>query len=150
VVGLGYHAFVLAEIPGLIEGAHRGQGLGHHFLRHIERTKVLIHLLDGSADNLPSHLNGINRELMLFHPDLGQKSQLIAVNKIDLPSVRARIRELKGELEGAGAPLCFISAATGEGLAELMATTVALLQRSQPQVLAEESQFKVFRLKAVK
>ena len=150
VVESGYHAFVLAEIPGLIEGAHLGRGLGHHFLRHIERTKVLIHLLDGSADNPRSHIEGINRELMLFNPALGQKPQLIAVNKIDLPSVRARIPELKGELEGVGSPLCFISAATGEGLAELMATTMSLLKRSQPQAQAEETQFKVFRPKPVK
>jgi GTP-binding protein len=150
VVELGYQAFVLAEIPGLIEGAHRGLGLGYHFLRHIERTKVLIHLLDGGADNPLSHIDGINKELMLFNPALGRKPQLIAVNKIDLPSVRARIPELREELEGMGFPFCFISAATGEGLAGLMATTVALLQRSQPQAQAEETQFKIFRPKPVR
>jgi GTP-binding protein len=149
VVELGYRDFVLAEVPGLIAGAHRGRGLGHQFLRHIERTKVLIHLLDGSAEDPLFNLNRTNEELVLFNPALGEKPQLIAINKIDLPSVRARISELKRTFAGIEAPLYFISAATGEGVAELMAKTAEALARPLPPV-KEEAEFKAFRPKAVR
>ncbi len=150
VVELGYRAFVLAEIPGLIEGAHHGRGLGHDFLRHIERTRVLIHLLDGSAEHPLSDLNKTNEELRLFNPALGEKPQLVAINKIDLPSVRTRLPELGRMLRGIEPPVYFISAATGEGIAELMNKTAELLQLSLPQPEAEAAEFKVFRPKPVK
>jgi GTP-binding protein len=150
VVELGYRAFVLAEIPGLIEGAHQGRGLGHDFLRHIERTRVLIHLLDGSAEHPLSDLNKTNEELRLFNPALGEKPQLVAINKIDLPSVRTRLPELRRTLRGIEPPVYFISAATGEGIAELMNKTAELLQLSLPQPEAEAAEFKVFRPKPVK
>jgi GTP-binding protein len=150
VVELGYRSFVLAEIPGLIEGAHQGRGLGHDFLRHIERTRVLIHLLDGSAEHPLSHLDKTNEELRLFNPALGEKLQLVAVNKIDLPSVRTRLPELRRMLGGIEPPVYFISAATGEGIAELMNKTAELLQQGLPQPEAEAAEFKVFRPKPVK
>jgi GTP-binding protein len=150
VVELGYRSFVLAEIPGLIEGAHQGRGLGHDFLRHIERTRVLIHLLDGSAEHPLSDLNKTNEELRLFNPALGEKPQLVAVNKIDLPSVRARLPELRRMLREVESPVYFISAATGEGIAELMNKTAELLQQGLPPTEAEAAEFKVFRPKPVK
>ena len=81
---------VLADIPGLIEGAHRGIGLGHDFLRHIQRTRVLIHLLDGMAPDPLLDFAQINSELALFDPNLAAKPQIVVLNKIDLPDVQAR------------------------------------------------------------
>jgi GTP-binding protein len=127
VVDVGYNSFVLAEIPGLIEGAHLGLGLGHDFLRHAERTRVLIHLLDGSSANPRADMNQINEELALFNPVLASKTQLVAINKIDLPDVLERIPELEKELGNGEAPLFFISAATTEGVSQLMAKACEML-----------------------
>lgn len=127
VVAVGQRSFVLAEIPGLIEGAHLGLGLGHDFLRHAERTRVLIHLLDGSSASPISDMKQVNSELALFNPVLAAKVQLVVVNKIDLPEVRARIPELKKELAQSEAPLFFISAATTEGVPQLMGKACEML-----------------------
>ncbi|GAI76892.1 unnamed protein product, partial [marine sediment metagenome] len=80
--------FVLAEIPGLINGAHLGRGLGHDFLRHIMRTKILIHLIDGSSVSPGENMMRLNAELSLFDSALAQKPQLVVINKIDLPQVQ--------------------------------------------------------------
>jgi GTP-binding protein len=90
---------VLADIPGLIEGAHQGIGLGDAFLRHIQRTRVLIHLLDGLAEDPVLDFAQINSELALFDPDLARKPQVVAFNKIDLPEVQARWPEVASELK---------------------------------------------------
>lgn len=148
VVELGYHSFVLADIPGLIEGAHAGRGLGYEFLRHIERTRVLIHLLDGNAVDPASDLEEIARELQLFNPELLKKPQLVVVNKIDLPSVRERLPQLKEGLDRQDRPLFFISALTGEGIPELLARVSNLLSQAQEQSKQPEKpvrEFKVFR-----
>jgi GTP-binding protein len=126
VVDVGHNSFVLAEIPGLIEGAHRGLGLGHDFLRHAERTRVLIHLLDGSSANPRADMDQINKELAMFNPVLASKRQLVAVNKIDLPEVLERIPELQKELGNGEAPF-FISAATTEGVSQLMTKACEML-----------------------
>ena len=97
------NSLVLADIPGLIEGAHMGVGLGHSFLRHIQRTKVLIHLLDGLAENPLLDYAQINSELALFDPELGKKPQIVAFNKIDLPEVRTRWVEVEEQLLAKGA-----------------------------------------------
>jgi len=94
VVEVGRDNFVLAEIPGLIDGAHLGRGLGHDFLRHILRTKILIHLIDGSSASPVEDMIQVNTELSLFDSSLKQKPQLLAVNKIDLPQVRTRLTGL--------------------------------------------------------
>lgn len=127
VVDVGNRSFVLAEIPGLIEGAHRGLGLGHDFLRHAERTKVLIHLLDGSSKSLLSDMKNVNQELALFNPILSQKAQIVAVNKIDLPEVESRIPALNRELGSVEAPVFFVSAATRRGVPQLMAKALEML-----------------------
>jgi GTP-binding protein len=128
VVEVGQLSFVLAEIPGLIDGAHLGRGLGHDFLRHIMRTRVLIHLVDGSSPSPVDDMIRVNTELGLFDSSLGQKPQLVAVNKIDLPQVGAHRAELREGFNSVGTKVLFVSAVTGEGTAELMAEAMRLLQ----------------------
>ena len=124
VVGYGEgKSFVVADIPGLIEGAHEGQGLGDKFLRHVTRTSLLIHLLDGSkiAEQDPlSEWRTINRELELFDPELIEKPQFVVANKMDLPETREKVTLLQKELPKRFQPLCTISAATGEGIKTLV------------------------------
>ena len=128
VVAVGRENFVLAEIPGLIDGAHLGRGLGHDFLRHILRTKILIHLIDGSAASPVEDMIQVNAELSLFDSSLKQKPQLLAVNKIDLPQVETRLAGLKDAFAAVGTAAIFVSAVTGEGVNELMTETVKLLK----------------------
>jgi GTP-binding protein len=90
---------VIADIPGLIEGAHLGIGLGHDFLRHIQRTRVIIHLLDGLSENPLLDFAQINSELALFDPRLAEKPQIVAVNKMDLPEVQRRWTGLESDLK---------------------------------------------------
>jgi GTP-binding protein len=136
--------FVLADIPGLIEGASEGKGLGHEFLRHIERTRVLIHLLDGlSADPL-ADFAAINRELATFGHGLDQKPQLVALNKMDDPSVRARWPEIQAALEAQGYPAMAISALAREGTRELLYRAAHMLAELPEEVPARE--LPVFRL----
>ena len=128
MVEVGQQSFVLAEIPGLIDGAHLGRGLGHDFLRHIVRTRVLIHLIDGSSSSPVEDMAQVNAELSLFDSALAQKPQLVVVNKIDLPQVKARLAEIRENFAAAGSKALFVSAATGEGVPELMAETMKILQ----------------------
>lgn len=127
VVALGWRTMVLADIPGLIEGAHRGKGLGHDFLRHVERTRLLVHLVDGTSPHPARDVRQVNRELALFNDELGRKPQMVAVNKIDLPEVRTRIPRLRAWLVRRQ-PLLFISAATGEGVGDLMKAAAQYLE----------------------
>jgi GTP-binding protein len=116
-------AFVMADIPGLIAGAHKGTGLGSRFLRHVERTRLLVHILDISADpqgDLWRHYEEVNEELGLFHPSLLEKPQLVVLNKTDLPAVRERIRSIKDAFQQKGVELYSISALTGEGVDEMI------------------------------
>ena len=146
VVEVDQRSFVLAEIPGLIDGAHLGRGLGHDFLRHIVRTKILIHLVDGSSASPVESMIRTNAELSLFDSALARKPQLIVVNKIDLPQVQTRLAEIKGAFGSAGTTLLFVSAATGEGVAELMAETMKVLQSVTVEGEArEKTPTKVFR-----
>ncbi len=128
VVEVGPRSFVLAEIPGLIEDAHLGRGLGHDFLRHVERTRVLIHLVDGSSASPAADMAQVNTELGLFDSALGKKPQLVAVNKIDLPQVEARLAEITASFKDVGTHVFFVSAASGRGLPELMDEAMKLLQ----------------------
>ncbi len=146
MVEIGQRSFVLAEIPGLIDGAHLGRGLGHDFLRHIMRTKILIHLIDGSSASPVENMIQVNAELSLFDSALAQKPQLIVVNKIDLPQVQARLGEIKDAFSGAGATPLFVSAATGEGVAGLMTETMEVLQSVTVEGgISEKIPMKVFR-----
>lgn len=110
---------VVADIPGLIEGAHRGGGLGHKFLRHVSRTSLLIHLLDASKTVPERPLAdwvAVNRELELYDAALTEKPQIAVANKIDLPEARAHVPLLKESFARISVPFCAVSAATGEGL----------------------------------
>ena len=116
-------SFVMADIPGLIAGAHQGAGLGSRFLRHIERTSLLVHLVDVSVDPegdpwLP--YKEINEELGRFHPSLAEKPQMAVLNKIDLPLVRERIPQIRDAFHRKGVDLFAISAWTGEGVDDLV------------------------------
>jgi GTP-binding protein len=111
---------VLADIPGLIEGAHAGAGLGDRFLRHIERTRLLIHLLDGSEQNPIAAFDAINHELAAFNPRLAAKPQLVGFNKMDLPDAQKNFARMQKSLGERGFEVFPISAATGEGVRELL------------------------------
>lgn len=131
VVSYGDHrSFVVADIPGLIEGAHAGQGLGHKFLRHVMRTRVLIHLLDASKLSKEDPLEdwqAVNRELQLFDLELMEKPQIVVANKIDIPEARANADLLARKLPRKCEPLHLISAVTGEGVQPLVQRIGALL-----------------------
>ncbi|MDI3256567.1 MAG: GTPase ObgE [Kyrpidia sp.] len=146
-VGEG-RSFVLADLPGLIEGAHLGQGLGHQFLRHIERTRVIVHVVDmaGPEGRDPyDDWKQINEELRLYDPRLLERPQVIAANKMDLPKAEERLetfRERVGDV-----PVFPISAATGKGVRELMFAVADMLDR-QPasESLEDAPRGPVFRL----
>jgi len=126
--------FIVADIPGLIEGAHRGSGLGTTFLRHIERTCVLIHLIDGSDFTPRNPLKAfkiINNELKLYNPSLTDKPQVIAINKMDLPESQDHYPKLKEYIEGLHLKIFPISAATGRGVKSLIAHVVRMLSQSK-------------------
>jgi GTP-binding protein len=143
-----HRSFVLAEIPGLIAGASLGRGLGHDFLRHVVRTKILIHMLDGESVSPVDDMIKVNNELNIFDSALAQKQQLVVVNKIDLPKVQARIAGLRDAFSQAGIIIHFVSAVTGEGVAELMAKTLAMLgQVTVQEELGKRAPGKVFRPK---
>lgn len=112
--------FVMADLPGLIEGAHQGHGLGLEFLRHARRTRILLHLVDGSLSDPEEAYHAINRELRLYDESLAKKRQIVAVNKIDLSPVREKAVGLVKAFRSRGSPAFAISAATGEGVPELM------------------------------
>jgi GTP-binding protein len=119
-------SFVVADIPGLIEGAHTGVGLGHQFLRHVERARLLLYLLDVSPFATAPPLEAfetLRRELELYKPDLAQKPALVALNKIDTlaPDERAAVDAVRGAIEAQGYEVFPISAYTGEGLEPLLA-----------------------------
>jgi GTP-binding protein len=111
---------VLADIPGLIEGAHQGVGLGFSFLRHIQRTKVLIHMLDGLSEDPLSDFSQINSEMALFDEKIKDKPQIVAFNKMDLPSVQARWLDIKQAIKKLGYEVLPISAVTHENIDQLM------------------------------
>jgi GTP-binding protein len=130
--------FVLADIPGLIEGASEGKGLGHEFLRHIERTRVLIHLLDGlSADPL-ADFTAINRELEAFGHGLAKKPQLVVLNKLDEPQVHERWPQIEKSLKSRGLEPMAISALTREGTQELLYRAAQVLVELPEEPVARD------------
>ena len=128
VVTVDDDSFVLADIPGLIEGAHQGIGLGHKFLRHVERTRVLIHVLDGLSEDPMGDYEQIRQELSLFDPELGDKAEIVVLNKIDLPDVQAHLPQWQDAFSSLGLELLPISAATGEGVKQVIRKTASLLK----------------------
>ena len=130
--------FVMVDIPGLIEGAHAGVGLGHDFLRHVERTRVLVHLVDGSLDDPALVYRQINEELALHDERLAAKPQLLAINKLDLPDVSVLQDDIRDAFEGDldGGEMYFVSAATHEGLEPLLDGVLRMLQDAPEPVFS--------------
>lgn len=134
-------SFVVADLPGLIENAHQGVGLGHEFLRHIERTKVLIHIVDISPldESDPIHnFETINKELELYDPLLMQRPQIVALNKVDMLPTKRKANKVKKELEARGFEVHLISALTGEGLKQLLYAVNEKLEEMENQKLVTE------------
>jgi len=139
--------FVVAEIPGLVEGAHLGKGLGNEFLRHAERTRLLIYLLDGSSPTVLDDLKTVENEIALYK-DLSHKPKIVAVNKIDLPKVQARLLEVKRDFANLDMPVFYISAVSGEAVLELVRKAMEMVdQASQGEEIISQTQIKVFRPK---
>ena len=139
-------SFVIADIPGLIEGAHEGVGLGFEFLRHVERTRLLIHVVDTAAvdgrDPL-SDFETINAELRLYNPKLAERLQVIAANKIDLPDGMENLESFQKAVEAKGYKVFPISAATNGGMKELMFYVAAQLAELPDVGLMTEDQNEV-------
>jgi GTP-binding protein len=134
VVESGLDAFVMADLPGLIEGAHEGVGLGHQFLRHVERTRVLVHVLDAGSQDPLADYETVRRELELYDAALAGRPEVIALNKIDLPDARSRAEALRGSFSGA---VVLVSGASSEGTRELIRLLLRLLHETAPQAIAE-------------
>ncbi len=139
--------FVMADIPGLIEGAHMGAGLGHQFLRHVERCRVLIHLLNGDSPDPLGDFDAINQELAFFNPTLAEKPQLVVYNKMDLPHARERWPSVQEGLRDRGVetPMA-ISALTGEGVLEMLRRVVQMLEEAPEPSLVQPAPARVWRL----
>ena len=120
--------FVMVDIPGLIEGAHQGIGLGHEFLRHIERTKVLVHLVDGSEEKPDEIFKQINKELELFGRGLSDKPQVLALNKIDIEEVKVLAEDIKDTMGPEAWRFHIISAVTGEGIEDVLDEVIQALE----------------------
>ena len=125
-----FRTFVVADIPGLIEGAHEGHGLGDQFLKHIERTKVLVHMIDVSNNerNPVSDYKAIVRELAMFNKELLDRKQLVVASKMDVIDDPRKISRLKGMCTRHKLPFLGISAVTGEGIKELVSTLDRMLR----------------------
>jgi GTP-binding protein len=120
--------FVVADIPGLIEGAHKGTGLGIRFLRHIERTRILVHLIDVSAMDTDDPLNAyttVNKELAMYNQKLTEKPQIVVLNKMDLPDVREAAKKFQAAIKEK--QVILISALTGQGIENLKSKIIQLL-----------------------
>jgi GTP-binding protein len=122
---------IIADIPGLIEGAHKGTGLGRGFLRHVERCKILIHVIDGSGVDPVKDYITINKELLLFSSALASKPQIVVLNKIDLPEVLEKSAKLQEELKEVMMHnrILLISAAGHIGLEELIKRSYAFFKK---------------------
>ncbi len=127
---------VLADIPGLIEGASTGAGLGHDFLRHVQRTRVLVHLLDGLSEDPIADYSQINTELSLFDPNLGKKPQIVALNKIDQPDVQERLDKIKKEFKKKKVEFMTVSALARTNTRDLLIRAYQILQETPiPEVV---------------
>jgi GTP-binding protein len=139
--------FIVAEIPGLVEGAHLGKGLGNEFLRHAERTKLLIYLLDGSSPTVIDDLSTLDKEIALYK-GLSHKPKIVAVNKVDLPEVQARLTVLRQNFDKLGVPVFYISAISGQAVLELAKKAMEMVdQASQDEERISPAQIAVFRPK---
>ncbi|HVG60233.1 MAG TPA: GTPase ObgE [Hyalangium sp.] len=147
-------SFVMADIPGLIEGASEGVGLGHQFLRHVERCKVLIHLIDLGAEGEGRDPVGdyeiLNRELEKYSAELAKKPQVVAPNKLDLTESRERLEKFTAAMRKRGIAVFPVSCATGEGIQALLDVTAEVLFTGRPDKLHVEPPEKPAKKAAVK
>lgn len=134
VVEVGFDSYVMADIPGLIEGAHEGAGLGLEFLRHVERTLLLIHVVDASQPDPAHDIAVIDNELRSYAAELGDRPQIIAFNKMDMPEAEARREELAQIADRLDRPYAFISAAARQGTADLAKMAFERLQRLREEL----------------
>lgn len=142
-------SFVMADIPGLIEGASQGVGLGHEFLRHVERSRVLIHVLDiaGSEGRDPlSDFEIINNELEIYSPALAQKKQIVAGNKIDLITNQTELEQIKQQIESKGYSFFPICTLTGEGIKPLLEKAWSILQETETTTFDDQEKAIVYEL----
>ena len=130
VVKIHDSSFVAADIPGLIEGAHNGKGMGNKFLAHISRTKILLHLIDISDENAYSKFNAINKELSLYN--LGDREQIVVANKMDIITAQTNLKDLRKKLHSK--KIFAISALTGEGVKDLINHVEKLLNSEERQL----------------
>jgi GTP-binding protein len=137
---LDHRDLVMADIPGLIEGAHEGAGLGDQFLRHIERCRLLVHLLNGAAPDPVAEFEQINEELALFSPKLAEKPQLVVLNKIDLPEAEAHWPAIQERARALNLPAYKISAVTQAGVRQLVGVLFETLDQlpEETDLFAEE------------
>jgi GTP-binding protein len=139
--------FIVAEIPGLVEGAHSGKGLGNDFLRHTERTKLLIYLLDGSSSSVVDDLGTLDKEIALYK-DLSHKAKIVAVSKVDLPEVQASLSAMQQCFAKVGVPVFYISAVSGQAVLELTGKAMEMVeQASRNEEMISQAQIAVFRPK---
>jgi len=136
VVEWNWETFVVADVPGLIEGAHEGAGLGLEFLRHIERTKVLLYLLDGGSDDPVADFRVVEKEVAAYGKGVADRLRLVAVNKIDKPEVREQVAQLRLLFQQTGSDVLFVSAAGREGLDDLVGRLATLL-RAESETAAQ-------------
>lgn len=132
-----YEPCIIADIPGLIEGAHQGLGLGHKFLRHVERTSILLHVLDVSDDNYRHNFTVIERELISYKEELAGRTRLIVLNKIDLVDPDM-VTEMMDEFRTDGVLPIGVSAETGQGIEQLKEIVLETLEQSRRKTVAED------------
>ncbi|GJM41211.1 MAG: GTPase ObgE [Ardenticatenaceae bacterium] len=140
-----FETFVVADIPGLIEGAASGIGLGHDFLRHVERTRVLIHLLDGSAKEPLEDWAMINQELTLYDVALEKRPQLVVLNKMDLPDAIAWEPLIEEEIKKAGYSFMSISAVTQQNVKEMLYRVRRMLDEAPPAKTRHDDEIAIIR-----
>jgi len=141
-------SFVVADMPGLIEGAHLGAGLGHQFLRHIERTRLLVHMLDvsGTTGREPLHdFDVINQELASFDPKLADLPQIVALNKMDVPGAGETAAPVARVIRGRGYDVHLVSAVTGQGVQDLVYAAAERLDALGPRQYAAAEEVATFK-----
>lgn len=148
-VNYGYESFSIAEIPALIEGSNTGKGLGNKFLRHCEKTRVLLLLLNGTSSDPVAELSLLLKELHAFKPELLNKSMVIALNKLDIREVSDRQEQMSKVLAAAGYKAHFISSLEGTGVEALVAEIAGLVRQSTVDDIGQEAPEYIFRPKPV-
>jgi GTP-binding protein len=139
-------SFVAVDIPGLIEGAHEGAGLGHRFLRHVQRAGLLVHVLDISADDPWGAYERVRVEMEQFDPELVERASLVALNKIDAPNIKSKLTSLSRRFRTEGIEAVPVSALTGEGIPRLTQAIAARIVTQRADRMAEEAPIRTYRM----